>query len=112
MLKSAAWVLYLKKKHSDKWRLILDLSHPAGSSGNDGISKLLCSLSYMKVQAMVRQILELSCGCFLAKTDIDSAFRNVSVHPHDRPLLGMIWNQQLYIDSVLPFGLISAPKNF
>ena len=34
------------------------------------------------------------------------------VHPHDRHLLGMIWNQQLYVDTVLPFGLRSAPKFF
>ena len=34
------------------------------------------------------------------------------VHPHDRPLLGMIWNQELYIDSVLPFGQRSASKIF
>ena len=66
----------------------------------------------MKVQDVVRQILKLGHGCFLAKIDVDSAFRNVPVHPHDHPLLGMIWNQQLYIDSALPFGLRSAPKNF
>ena len=96
------------KKHSDKWRLILDLSHPDGSSVNDGISKSICSLTYMKVQDAVRQILKLGQGCFLAKIDIDSAFRNVPVHPHDRHLLGMIWNQQLYVDTVLPFGLRSA----
>ena len=73
---------------------------------------LLCSLTYMKVQDAVRQILKLGQGCFLAKIDIDSAFRNVSIHPHDRHLLGMIWNQQLYVDTVLPFGLRSAPKIF
>lgn len=100
------------KKHSDKWQLILDFSHRDGSSVNDGISKSICSLTYMKVQDAVRQILKLGQGCFLAKIDIDSAFRNVPVHPHDRHLLGMIWNQQLYVDTVLPFGLRSDPKIF
>ena len=61
----------------------------------------------MKVQDAVRQILKLGQGCFLAKIDIDSAFCNVLVHPHHRHLLGMIWNQQLYVDTVLPFGLRS-----
>ena len=102
----------IPKKHSDKWHLILDLSHPAGSSVNDGILRSLCSLSYMKVQDVVRQILKLGRGCYLAKIDVDSAFCNVPVHPHDHPLLGMIWNWQLYTDSVLPFGLRSAPKIF
>ena len=97
----------IPKKHSNKWRLILDLSHPAGSSVNDGISKPLCSLSYMKVQDVVRQILKLGHGCFLAKIDVDSAFCNVPVHPHDRTLLGMIWNQQLYIDSAKGISALS-----
>ena len=51
-------------------------------------------------------------GCYLAKIDIDSAFLNIPVHPHDRHLLGMIWNEALYIDTILPFGLRSAPKIF
>ena len=34
------------------------------------------------------------------------------VHPDDRPLLGMIWGEKVYIDTVLPFGLRSAPKIF
>ena len=102
----------IPKKHSTKWRLILDLSHPAGTSVNDGISKSLCSLSYIKVQDVVRHILELGRGCSLAKIDVDAAFRNIPVHPHDRHLLGMIWDKALYVDTVLPFGLRSAPKIF
>ena len=36
----------IPKKHSaDKWRLILNLSHPEGRSINDGIDKHLCTLS-------------------------------------------------------------------
>ena len=44
------------KKHSDKWRLILDLSHPKGQSVNDGIDRASCSLSYIKVDDIVQQI--------------------------------------------------------
>ena len=101
------------KKHCiDKWRLILDLSHPKGASVNDGIARNLCSLSYMKVDDVVQQVLQLGRGALLAKIDIESAFRNIPVHPHDRHLLGMRWCNQLYIDTVLPFGLRSAPKIF
>ena len=39
-------------------------------------------------------------------------YRNVPVHPDDRPLLGMIWGEKVYIDTVLPFGLRSAPQIF
>lgn len=51
-------------------------------------------------------------GFLLAKIDIESAFRNIPVHPDDRHLLGMMWEGDLYIDTVLPFGLRSAPKIF
>ena len=79
---------------------------------NDGIPKSLCSLTYMKVNDVVQHILHLGHGCLLAKMDIDSAFRNIPVHPHDRHLLGMLWQDSLYVDTVLPFGLRSAPKIF
>ena len=48
----------------------------------------------------------------LAKMDIKSAYRVVPVYPEDRLLLGVAWREQVYVDSVLPFGLRSAPKIF
>ena len=43
---------------------------------------------------------------------LKSVFRLLPVHPSDRHLLGMSWNNALYIDTCLPFGLRSAPKLF
>ena len=102
----------IPKKHADKWRLILDLSHPKPHSVNDGIDRGMCSLSYMRVDDVVQQILQTGKGCLLAKVDIEDAFRNLPVHPHDRHLLGMAWENQLFVDTVLPFGLRSVPKIF
>ena len=48
----------------------------------------------------------------LAQLDIKSAYRLVSVHPDDRPLLGIQWQGGTYVDGMLPFGLRSAPKIF
>ena len=48
----------------------------------------------------------------MGKTDICSAFRNVPVHPKDWELLGMHWNGLYFFDTVLPFGLRSAPYIF
>ena len=53
-----------------------------------------------------------SVGVQLAKVDIKSAFRNIPVHPKDRWMLGMRWEGGLFVDTVLPFGLCSAPKIF
>ena len=41
-----------------------------------------------------------------------SAYRNVPVHPDDRHLLGMEWKGDVFEDTVLPFGLRSAPIIF
>ncbi|XP_020898616.1 uncharacterized protein LOC110237372 [Exaiptasia diaphana] len=51
-------------------------------------------------------------GAMLAKFDIESAYRNVPVHPSDRHLLGMRWRSKYFVDLVLPFGLRSAPFIF
>ena len=102
----------IPKKEPGKWRLILDLSSPDGSSVNAGIEKSLCSVSYLSVDDTVDKVLQCGQGSQLAKFDIRSAYRNVPVHPEDRWLLGMVWDDQVYVDTTLPFGLRSAPKIF
>ena len=90
----------------NKWRLIVDQSFPKGHSINDGIPKHLCSLKYISIDDAVQEILAHGRGTILA---IKSPFRLIPVHPSDRYLLGMSWNNALYIDTCLPF---SAPKLF
>ena len=103
----------IPKNHKpDKWRLIVDLSHPAGHSVNDGIPTHLCRLTYITVDTAIEHILTSGAGTWLAKIDIRNAFRLLPVHPADRHMLGMRWNNQVYIDTCLPFGLRSAPKLF
>lgn len=102
----------IPKGSTGKWRLIVNLSAPEGRSVNDGIQEKWCSLSYISVDDAARTILEKGRGALMAKVDIKSAFRIVPVHPEDRWLLGMRWEGKLYIDTVLPFGLRSAPKLF
>ena len=57
-------------------------------------------------------VVQLGRAAQLAKMDIKSAYRVVPVYPEDRLLLGIAWREQVYVDSVLPFGLRSAPKIF
>ena len=101
-----------KPHQPGKWRLIVDLSYPEGGSVNAGIDPNLCSLTYKSVDDAVRIIARKGRGTLLAKLDLESAYRMVPVHPDDRHLLGMEWEDSLYIDTVLPFGLRSAPKIF
>ncbi len=62
-----------KKHQPGKYRLIVDLSSPAGKSVNDGIAKEVCSLSYTKIDDIVDCILELGRSTLLAKMDVKSA---------------------------------------
>ena len=101
-----------KDRQQNKWRLIVDLSFPMGHSVNNGIPRHLCSLKYISIEDTVQEILSQGTGTILSKIDIKSAFGILPVHPEDRNLLGMCWNNAIYIDTCLPFGLRSAPKLF
>ena len=101
-----------KNHQPNKWRLIVDLSHPINGSVNGGIPKALCSLKYITVDSAIEHIKQIGQGTQLAKIDIKSAFRLLPVHPADRHLLAMRWDQHIFIDTCLPFGLRSAPKLF
>lgn len=75
----------------------------------DSIDGRLSSLMYVLVDIAAQTILRMG---QLAKVDTEHAYRNVPVHPDDRPLLCTKWQGELLMDTVLPFGLWSAPKIF
>ncbi|CAB3988531.1 Hypothetical predicted protein [Paramuricea clavata] len=101
-----------KNHQPGKWRLILDLSSPAGHSVNDGIPKDPYSLHFVKVDDAIRALVDMGPGALMAKFDVKAAYRNIPIHPDDRYLLGMKWRDRFYVDLVLPFGLRSAPFIF
>ena len=95
-----------------RWRLILDLSFPEGSSVNDGIPSDLCSIRYLKIEEVAQALVQSGLGTPMAKIDVESAYNIIPVAPADRHLLGMCWQNQLFIDAALPFRLQSAPIIF
>ena len=99
-----------KHHQPNKWHLIIDLSHSANCSVYGGIPKELCLLTYITVNSAIQHIQQFGLGTLLGKIDIKSAFRLLPVYPADRHLLAMSWNNHIYIDTCLPFGLRSAPK--
>jgi len=108
-----SWYGVIPKNHQpNKWRLIVDLSHPINGSVNGGIPKLLCSLKYITIDSAIEHIQQIGQGVLLAKIDIKSAFRLLPVHPADRHLLAMRWDQLIFVNKCLPFGLRSTPKLF
>ena len=102
----------IPKNKPGKWRLIVDLSSLSGHSINDGISPKRSSLSYTSVDHLTSMILLEGQRSFMVKADIKEAYRMVPIHPQDQPLLGIMWEDSVYIDKTLPFGLRSAPKIF
>lgn len=101
-----------KSSKPGHWRLIVDLSAPSSASVNDSISSADSGMAYSSIHDAARMVLHLGAGSEMAKIDIASAFRLIPVHPDDRYLLGMKWNNQVFIDQQLPFGLRSAPVLF
>ena len=91
--------------------MVVDMSSLEGSSVNDGIPESLCSLTYVTIHDAVHGVLSMGQGprCFVT-VDIGSVYRTVPVHPDDWQLMGMFWEQSLFVDTALPFGLRSAPR--
>ena len=96
------------KKDPGKFRVIHHLSYPKGSSVNDGIPRECATVKYATVTQAIKFILRFGQGCFLAKTDIKSAFRIVPVHPSNYHLLGFTWRDKYYYDRCLPMGCSSS----
>jgi len=90
----------------------MDLSSSAGHSINNGISKELCSFHYTPVSEATAQVCKKGPSALLAKMDIKQVYQNIPIAQEDRHLLGFEWNDIVYIEQVLPFGLRSAPLIF
>jgi hypothetical protein len=43
---------------------------------------------------VARVVVRLGRGALMAKFDLKSAYRNIPVHPDDRWLLGMVWEDK------------------
>jgi hypothetical protein len=96
------------KKAPSEFRIIHHLSYPTGSSVNDFIPDRLSSVRYASIGDAIALIKKAGPGCFMAKTDIKSAFRIIPVHPYDQPLLGMKVDNLYYFDRCLPMGCSSS----
>lgn len=102
------------KNSPGEFRLIHHLSWPRtdGSSVNDGIPHEFSRVQYAGIQEAISKVKLVGKGCFLAKTDIQSAFRIVPVHPEDYELLGFSWEGKFYYDRSLAFGASSSCRIF
>lgn len=108
----------IPKRGSNKIRVIHDLSFPPTRSVNDYIDPEEFSLSYSSIDDATCLINSFDSGTvYLAKLDLQDAYKHIFVRPADWHLLGFTWpddkgNEAVYFSKVLNFGLRSSPALF
>jgi len=100
------------EKDPNEFLLIHHLSFPTGSSVNDFIPDSCSTVKYASVRDASKSIKRLGRGCFMAKTEVKSAFRIIPIHPADYSLVGMKWDNSYYFDRCLGMGLRSSCNTF
>ena len=93
--------LQVRQGERRKWHMIYHLSAPQGTSINDFISKEKHSLHYATMDDAIISLLKFSPGALMAKIDHKSTFRMVPVRQDDWELLGIHWQNQYYVDTVV-----------
>ena len=79
---------------------------------NDGIDPALCSLSYVSVDTVATAAAALGPGALIVKVDTELAYRFILVHPNDHCLLSVEWEDRVYYNTKLPFGLTWSAVHF
>ena len=89
------------KKNPGEFRMIHHLYFPDGSSVNDFIPKEISSVQNATIQDAIDVIKDSPKPVYMAKVDVESAFRIIPISPADRPLLGFRWRGQYFMDAEL-----------
>ena len=86
-------------------RVIIDLSFPVGASVNDGILKTKESQYTLPTPLDLADLmLREGRGCFMWKSDLSRAYRQLRVDPLDYPLLAIQHNGSIFVDICPSFG--------
>ncbi len=97
-----------EKSTSGQFWLLRNLSYPYDDkSVYFNIPKHCTAVKYATLQDAVKMIWKLGPGCFLAKSDINSAFGMV---PDCYHLMGFKWELSYYFNKCLPMGLAEFSK--
>ncbi|VDI58032.1 Hypothetical predicted protein [Mytilus galloprovincialis] len=94
-------------------RIIHDCSRPLGSAVNDFAG----DVEKQKFQSVDDAAKLVTKNCFMAKVDLKSAYRSVSISSHSQQVTGLRWTfpdgqTHTFIDKKLPFGSKLAPGIF
>ena len=109
--------LLTRPKDVDKRRVILNLSHPSGSSVNDQVDRMRFDgvtfrLRFPSIDNITEEILKIGEGVTLAKVDVSRAFRNLRIDPGDALNFGIQWRGRQYLDAAAAFGWVHGSGAF
>ena len=100
------------KKVPGEFRVIHHLSYPQGASINDAIPREFSSVTYSSIQDAITMIKSSSATVYMAKLDVESAFRILPIAPTDRPLLGFRWRGLFLYGCGIAHGLLQFVCHF
>lgn len=103
-------------KYSLKKRLIVDLSAPHKEGEHLSINSLInkeeCSLTYVRVDDAIQQLVKCGPKALMCKADIADAFKLIPIKPSQYHLFCVKWQEFYYFYSRLSFGCRSSPIIF
>ena len=100
-------------KTTGGFRTIIDCSRPLGKSVNNFVSEIAAKFSYKSLDHLINSMCKAD---YISITDIQDAYRAVSIHPSDRIRQGIPWDFghgiEYLLDNRLCMGLSSSPYIF
>lgn len=90
------------KPHSEKWRLIADLSV---------LNRYILS-SHFKMEGLQDAVHLATPNCWFSKLDLSNAYFHIGMKAPTQGFLGFWWRGQWWTWTALPFGLVTAPRVF
>src|SRR5882762_2581556 len=104
------------KPHSDALRMIQDMSYPRNNpevtSVNHGVNSNDFPTAWGSFDSASALILSLPTGCLAATFDISAAYRLTPIRPDQQQHLCVLWNDRVYVDRAVMFGLSSSAGVF
>ena len=60
------------------------------------------------IDSLVEKINAIGPNALLYKIDLERAFRNLRIDPFDYPVLGLKWQDSIFVDLGVPFGFATG----
>jgi hypothetical protein len=99
-------------KTTSSYRLITHLSYPPSNSVDDFTDKNFSTVQFSSFDKALSIVKKLDKNALIAKMDIKSAFRLLTVYPGDFNLLGFKIDSDYFIDKCMPMGCSISCSTF